>query len=419
MAGKSNDSLADALAALAAGEHIEDSRHGDAHADSGAAQHADLVRLDDEPMPIKKIAAPGKAVAPVAKGTVSVAKGTVSVAKATVPAAKVTTLVAKSVTPVKLVMAPRVASTTPPGGNEAPPVAKATPPVAKAPALSPVKIKPITVAPATPKPASPALAAPKPTAVKPAAPARPASPGALPTTPASPAPARPAAPVARPAAPTARPASPGARVQPAAPARPTPKARPSFPVAPPHAPLDEVVEESAVPVDEVPPEVIDDAPAGEESSPIVDDTQHVIDDTQPVTDDTPGENMVITDESTDAEQQHAAELADDAAVIVPAVAPGQLARTPKKKSTYTRKKKEPFYKSPHFRQTAIPVLYTGGVLFLVAGLSHWTTDYDSPLREVPVFLNIVLIVMALILITAGVLNAMLVKQQIADDAKDA
>ena len=122
--------------------------------------------------------------------------------------------------------------------------------------------------------------------------------------------------------------------------------------------------------------------------------------------------VVISDEVTDEQAHIAEEQADDAAVIAPAPSPEAFAPKRKAPTRPVSKVKQPFYATLRFRQTVIPVMLTGGALFLLVGLSPVLVDTDSPLADLPTALTVSLCAMALVLLGLAVMNMLQVKHQL-------
>ena len=81
-----------------------------------------------------------------------------------------------------------------------------------------------------------------------------------------------------------------------------------------------------------------------------------------------------------------------------------------------RPRRTPYFKKLGFRQTAIPVLLTAGVMMIVAAVVQRVADPESPLARMPAWSGIVMVAAGLILIALGVLNMLAVKSELASKA---
>jgi hypothetical protein len=81
-----------------------------------------------------------------------------------------------------------------------------------------------------------------------------------------------------------------------------------------------------------------------------------------------------------------------------------------------RPRRTPYFKKLGFRQTAIPVLLTAGVMMLATAVVQRVADEESPLARMPGWSGIVLVVVGLVLIALGVLNMLAVKSELAAKA---
>lgn len=71
-------------------------------------------------------------------------------------------------------------------------------------------------------------------------------------------------------------------------------------------------------------------------------------------------------------------------------------------------RKNPYLKSNRFRQTAIPVLLTTGVMLLVMAAARSFADEAAPLARLPAWTGITLVVTGLLAIALAVFNMLLV-----------
>ena len=78
-----------------------------------------------------------------------------------------------------------------------------------------------------------------------------------------------------------------------------------------------------------------------------------------------------------------------------------------------RPRRTPYFKKLGFRQTAIPVLLTSGVMMIAAAVVQRVADEESPLARMPGWSGIVMVVVGLVLILLGVLNMLAVKSELA------
>lgn len=248
---------------------------------------------------------------------------------------------------------------------------------APSPALPPSP--PRTVKPPVPRPANPSrpptpgAPVPRPARLTPPAPAAQSTRAASPGTPSSARPAAPGAPS------SARPASPPAKSS--RPAQPTPGQ------VPPARP-----QRASEPTQCAPPPKQSVAPPEPR---------------QPA-------EQELTDDQIEAQHVQQAEamthvVEGDDSVIVPAAPMEYLAHSAPARPRIAMLQA----KSLEARRTAIPVLLTAGVMFLIAGALRFVVGEESPASDLPIWMSVVLFALAAALVTAGIFNMLQVRNDLA------
>ena len=74
--------------------------------------------------------------------------------------------------------------------------------------------------------------------------------------------------------------------------------------------------------------------------------------------------------------------------------------------------------SASFKQTLIPILLTCGVMLPLFGALHFVMDEDSVFGALPPWFCIMLLIIGLVLLGFAVLNMIVVKNQLAQQAAD-
>ena len=108
-----------------------------------------------------------------------------------------------------------------------------------------------------------------------------------------------------------------------------------------------------------------------------------------------------------AEPAAAAPADDDDVVMMPAPSTQYLAHAPQ---TPARAGRPAAGASVGVRKTLVPVLFTGGILLLVAAVMKYLVHPDAPLAAVPTWLAVVLAVGGAALVGVAVLNGLLVRR---------